>query len=525
MNKRHVLCGVTSICLVAATLAVEPVVELSKPVPVASDGRVLVKGTQSLPQATPESQGVDSAAVLKWVEAAPALDSVHSFVLVRHGKVIAQGAWAPYDLDRPHQLYSHSKSFTSTAIGFLVDDGLLDLDELVCEIFPEKFPSDADLKMKMLRVRDLLTMNTGCTDIDYPLRRPEEPDWVKSFFATPIGVNPGTRYRYDSCATHMLAAIVEKKTGKKTMDFLDERLFRPLGFGTIYSHTSPTGVACGGWGMYARTPDLAKFGQLYLQEGLWNGERILSRDWVRLATAKHTMSGFPPARSPITDWTSGYGFQFWRCRHNAYRADGSHGQYTVVMPDQDAVLSTTCCLPDMGKLLQITWDILLPAMKDAPCAENAAERQALADRLAGLQLPVVAGEKIAAHPLPVQAFPLEDNRRGYTAVRLEPTDKGLVCRLTVDKVGEQTFAVGDGVWAQSAIYVCEKGKTFEMLGDLLDEQPVSASGAWTAPDRFTVKLLFTDQAHRLILDFVNTDGVWSVKGDHVGLGGCTFRSR
>ena len=384
---------------------------------------------------------------------------------------------------------------------------------------------DADLKMKMLRVRDLLTMNTGCTDIDYPLRRPEEPDWVKSFFATPIGVNPGTRYRYDSCATHMLAAIVEKKTGKKTMDFLDERLFRPLGFGTIYSHTSPTGVACGGWGMYARTPDLAKFGQLYLQEGLWNGERILSRDWVRLATAKHTMSGFPPARSPITDWTSGYGFQFWRCRHNAYRADGSHGQYTVVMPDQDAVLSTTCCLPDMGKLLQITWDILLPAMKDAPCAENAAERQALADRLAGLQLPVVAGEKIAAHPLPVQAFPLEDNRRGYTAVRLEPTDKGLVCRLTVDKVGEQTFAIGDGVWAQSAIYVCEKGKTFEVLGDLLDEQPVSASGAWTAPDRFTVKLLFTDQAHRLILDFVNTDGVWSVKGDHVGLGGCTFRSR
>lgn len=485
----------------------------------------VVSSAVGLPEATPESQGVDSAAVTRWVDAASAMDAVHSFVLVRHGKVIAQGAWAPYDLDRPHQLYSHSKSFTSTAIGFLVDDGLLDLDELVCEIFPERFPSDADAKLKMLRVRDLLTMNTGFADSDYPRRRPEEPDWVKGFFATPVGVNPGTRYRYDSCATHMLAAIVEKRTGKKTMDFLDERLFRPLGFGEIYSHVSPTGVACGGWGMYARTPDLAKFGQLYLQEGKWNGAQILSRDWVRLATAKHTMSGFPPARTPITDWTSGYGFQFWRCRHNAYRADGSHGQYTVVMPDQDAVLSTTCCLPDMGKLLEITWDILLPAMKDAPLAENAGERKALADRLAALQLPVVAGERIAAHQVPVQAFPLADNRRGYTAVRLEPTDKGLVCRLTVDKVGEQAFAVGDGVWAQSAIYVCEKGKTFEVAGDLLDEQPVSASGAWTAPDCFTVKLLFTDQAHRLTIDFVRKDGNWSVKGDHCGLAGCTFQSR
>ena len=478
-----------------------------------------------LPTATPESQGVDSAAVARWVDAASAMDAVHSFVLVRHGKVIAQGAWAPYDLDRPHQLYSHSKSFTSTAIGFLVDDGRLDLDELVCEIFPEKFPSDADAKMKMLRVRDLLTMNTGFADSDYPRRRPEEPDWVKGFFATPVGVNPGTRYRYDSCATHMLAAIVEKRTGKKTMDFLDERLFRPLGFGEIYSHVSPTGVACGGWGMYARTPDLAKFGQLYLQEGKWNGAQILSRDWVRLATAKHTMSGFPPARTPITDWTSGYGFQFWRCRHNAYRADGSHGQFTIVMPDQDAVLSTTCCISDMGKLLQNTWDILLPAMGAAPRAENASACQALAAKTAALQLPVVAGEPIAAHALPAQAFKIAENRRGYASARLETTEKGPVCHLTVKGVGEQTFSLGSGTWAKSAIYVCDRKRAFEVAGDLLGEQPVSASGAWTSPDCLSVKLLFTDQAHRIQLDFVQADGVWTLKGNHVGLAGCTFKGR
>lgn len=473
-----------------------------------------------LPHATPESQGVDSAAVMKWVEAASAMDAVHSFVLVRHGKVIAEGAWAPYALDRPHQLYSHSKSFTATAIGFLVDDGLLDLDELVCDIFPERFPADADMKMRMLRVRDLLTMNTGCNDSDYPRKQPNEPDWVKSFFRTPTGVNPGLRYRYDSCATHMLAAIVEKRTGRKMMDFLDERLFRPLDFGTIYSHTSPTGVACGGWGMYARTPDLAKFGLLYLNEGKWNGQQILSRDWVRLASAKQTMSGFPPARTPITDWTSGYGFQFWRCRHNAYRADGSHGQFTIVMPDQDAVLSTTSCVGDMGRLLQITWDILLPAMSVEARAENPSAQAALDARTRALKLPVVAGEPTATHPLPTQTFTFASNRRGYETVRLENTEKGVVCHLTVKDVGEETFRLGEGDWAPGAIYVCEKGKAFENAGDLLDAQPVCASAAWTSPDRYSVKLLFTDQAHRLMLDFVRKDGVWSVIGDHFGLGGC-----
>ncbi|MGN0854273.1 MAG: serine hydrolase domain-containing protein [Kiritimatiellia bacterium] len=473
-----------------------------------------------LPHATPESQGVDSAAILRWVEAASAMEAVHSFVLVRHGKVIAEGAWAPYALDRPHQLYSHSKSFTATAVGFLVDDGKLDLDELVCEIFPEKFPADADARMRMLRVRDLLTMNTGCRDSDYPRRQPNESDWVKSFFRTPTGVNPGTRYRYDSCATHVLAAIVEKRTGRKLMDFLDERLFRPLDFGTIYSHTSPTGVACGGWGMYARTPDLAKFGLLYLNEGAWNGRQILSRDWVRLASAKQTMSGFPPARTPITDWTSGYGFQFWRCRHNAYRADGSHGQFTVIMPDQDAVLSTTSCIVDMGRLLQITWDILLPAMTAEPRAENPAAQAALAATARALTLPVVAGAPLAAHALPTETFAFADNRRGYETIRLVRSAQGLVGHLTVKGIGEETFPIGDGVWAAGAIHVCEKGRTFENLGDLLDEQPVSASGAWTAPNRYSLKLLFTDQAHRLVLDFVCKDGAWTLVGEHVGLGGC-----
>ncbi len=473
-------------------------------------------------RATPESQGISSAAVAEWVRAEGEQDAIHSFVLVRHGRVIAQGAWAPYDLDRPHQLYSHSKSFTATAIGFLVDDRRLDLDRRLVEIFPDRFPTDADPKALALRVRDLLTMNTGFDGSDNMCAHPEEPDWLKSFFATKPGVWPGTRYRYDSCATYALAAVAERISGKPMMEFLRERLFDPLGFGEVYSHVSPTGVACGGYGMYARTPDLAKFGLLYLNGGEWNGRRLLSRDWVRLATAKQTKSGFPPADEPVTDWTSGYGFQFWRCLHGAYRADGSHGQFTIVMPEQDAVVSMTACATDMGRMLRLVWDVLLPVMKDAPLPPDPEAHARLEAQLKDLSLSVVAGAEKGSCPLPSETFAFKPNRRGYRSVRLERTAGGLVCRLAIDKVGEQTFPVGVGAWAKGCVWTCERGKKHEDIGDLLGEQPVAASGAWTAPDRFSVKLLFLDQAHRLTLDFARTDGKWSVAGRHVGLRGCSL---
>ncbi len=469
----------------------------------------------ALSRAVPESQGVSSAAILKWVQAESKLDAVHSFVLVRHGRVIAQGAWAPYDLDRPHQLYSHSKSFTSTAIGFLVDDGKLDLDCPLIDLFPDKIPVDADEKVRALRVRDLLTMNTGFEGSDNMRAHPEEPDWLKSFFATKPGVWPGTRFRYDTCATYVLAAIVEKISGKPMMAFLQERLCRPLGFGRAYTHVSPTGVACGGYGLYVRTPDLAKFGLLYLNEGEWNGQRLLSRDWVRLASAKQTASN--PGSG---DWSCGYGFQFWRCRHGAYRADGSHGQYTIVMPDQDAVLSVTACLPNMGAILEPVWDILLPAMKKTPLSPDPKAYAELTAYLNALALPIVAGAAQGAQRLPTEAFAFKANARGYKTVRIEQTTSGLACRLVIDKVGEQSFPIGVGRWADGRIWVCERGKTFEDIGDLLDEQPVATSGGWMSPNCFSLKTLFLDQAHRLELDFTHTNGTWTVSGRHVGLGGC-----
>jgi len=194
-------------------------------------------------KATPESQGVPSAAIVRWIDACEREigpeHSLHGFVVVRHGKVIAEGTWAPYDtLNRPHMLYSHSKSFTSTAIGFLVDDGKLDLDARVLSFFPDKAPANPSPNLQALRVRDLLTMNVGASVSD-PQKKKPDGDWVRIFLANDIDREPGTVFKYDSCATHMLAAIAERVSGMKLMDFLKARLFDPLGMGVPGPRSPP----------------------------------------------------------------------------------------------------------------------------------------------------------------------------------------------------------------------------------------------------------------------------------------------
>ena len=324
-------------------------------------------------------------------------------------------------------LYSHSKSFTSTAIGFLVDDGKLDLDARVLSFFPDKAPAKPSANLRALRVRDLLTMNVGASVSD-PQKKNPDGDWVRIFLANDIEKEPGTVFKYDSCATHMLAAIAERVTGMKLMDFLKARLFDPLGMTSPWSTVSPTGVACGGWGMNMTTRDLARFGQLYLDQGMWEGKRLLSREWVALATARQTWSGaIAVTGEDGSDWHQGYGFQFWRCRHNAFRADGASGQYTIVMPEQDAVVSIHAGLRDMQQEINLVWDHLLPAFGPKPLPEDAAAQQALAARCAALKLPVQTGSAaapalpcanaaVSKNPLNVKSGTLEKAPQGWALV-------------------------------------------------------------------------------------------------------------
>lgn len=334
----------------------------------------------ALPRSTPEAQGVSSAVIRAYINAADQkVNTMHSFMLVRHGQVVAEGWWKPEAADKPHVMHSLSKSFTSTAVGLAITEGKLSLDDQVLKFFPEEAPANPSDKLKAMRVRDLLTMNCGHeVEVKFTTNAP----WVQAFLSHPVAHKPGTHFLYNTPGTHMLSAIVRKVTGETVLDYLKPRLFEPLGIENPVWGTSPQGNTLGGWGLYVRTEDIAKFGQLYLQKGAWQGKQLIPASWVAQATAKQVSNGSDPTR----DWDQGYGFQFWRCRHGAYRGDGANGQFCIVLPDQDVVIAITADTRDMQSELNVVWDDLLPAFHSNPLPPNPEELGKLRDTLANLQV-------------------------------------------------------------------------------------------------------------------------------------------
>lgn len=298
---------------------------------------------------------------------------LHSIMIVQHGNVIAQQWLGEGKEDEPHILNSVSKTFTATAVGLAIAEGRMKVTDKVISFFPDKLPATVSDNLAAMTVHDLLTMNCG-HDID-PTRAIEEKagsDWVQEFLAFPVKHKPGTFFTYNSLGTYMLSAIVQKVTGEKVVDYLYPRLFRPLGIVNVKWKESPQGINTGGWGLYLKTEDLAKMGQLLLQKGKWNGRQILPEDWVKEASACQVPSlpaGMKPemlkqskVKPQTSDWLQGYGYQMWQCRHNAYRADGANGQYILVLPEKDAVIAVTANIPDMQAELNLIWKYLLPAL-------------------------------------------------------------------------------------------------------------------------------------------------------------------
>lgn len=334
---------------------------------------------QRLPRSAPEAQGVSSAAIQAFIEAADReVDSMHSFMLLRNGHVVAEAWWAPESPDKPHVLWSLSKSFTSTAVGLAVAEGKLSIDDPVIGFFPDSLPPEPSANLKAMRVRDLLTMTTGHQD-EVNLR--EQSDWIRAFLAHPVPHKPGTHFRYNTPATFMQSAIVQQVTGQTVLEYLGPRLFEPLGIAAPRWDNNPQGISIGGYGLYLRTEEIAKFGQLQLQKGTWNGQTLIPESWVELATSKQVSNG----SNPESDWDQGYGFQFWRCRHNAFRGDGKDGQFCVVLPEQNAVVVLTANTGNMQAELNIVWDKLLPAFQPQALPENPAAVAALRETIAGLR--------------------------------------------------------------------------------------------------------------------------------------------
>jgi CubicO group peptidase (beta-lactamase class C family) len=349
-------------------------------------------GNILLPRSSPEAQGVSSASIREFVETANGqVDTMHSFILVRHGQVVSEGWWKPEAPDKPHVMHSLSKSFTSTAVGLAVADGKLSIDDPVLKFFPEDTPPNPSQKLQAMRVRDLLTMSTGHET--EPKFTPEA-SWVSTFLAHPVPHKPGAHFLYNSPGTHMLSAIVRKVTGETVLDFLKPRLFEPLGIENPEWGVSPQGNTLGGWGLKICTEDIAKFGQLYLQKGQWNGKQLIPASWVEQATSKQVSNGSDPTK----DWDQGYGFQFWRCRHGAYRGDGAFGQFCVVLPEQDAIIAITADTRDMQAELNVVWDKLLPAFHPSALPPNSDEEARLKASIATLAVPASHVENLLKPP-------------------------------------------------------------------------------------------------------------------------------
>ncbi len=344
----------------------------------------------SLPRSTPEQQGVSSQAIIDFLDSAVTnKNEFHSFMFVRHGKVIAEGWWSPYQPELKHTMYSLSKSFTATAVGLAVQQNKLKLTDRVVSFFPEQVPDTASQYLRELTVKDLLTMSVG-QEPDPTGKVVVDSNWVRSFFATPILYKPGTKFLYNSAATYMLSAIVTKVTGQKVYDYLTPRLFEPLGIENADWETDPQGYNTGGWGLRLKTEDIAKFGQLFLQEGKWKRKRILSKKWVKEASTAKIIQHpeLPKEKRDSSDWEQGYCYQMWRGRNNAYRGDGAFGQFCLIMPDQDAVIAITSEAFDMQDELNAIWKFLLPAMKKKKLPANDSLVQQMKLQLQSLSLPI-----------------------------------------------------------------------------------------------------------------------------------------
>jgi len=452
-----------------------------------------VQQVELLSKSTPEAEGISSQAILDFVEAAEKEqpNALHSLMIVRHGRIVAEGWWNPYNADSPHLLYSLSKSFTSTAIGLAVGEDLVSLDDEVISFFPDKVPENPSENLSSMRIRDLLRMTTGHASDTYGRIQGHPDGWVAGFLSLPVEHKPGSIFIYNTGATYMLSATIQKVTGQTLTDFLQPRLFDPLEIKKPFWRSDPEGINVGGTGLYVTTRDIAKLGQLYLQKGNWKGEQILTEEWVKAATSLQTSNG----SSPDSDWDQGYGYQFWRCRNNLYRGDGAFGQYCIVMPQHNAVVAITSGSNDMQGIMNLVWDHLLAALEKEALPANEEALGSLNSKLESLALSTVQGDETQAIAKTISGkkYTMEGNMQGIDAIALvtEGEEKSITFWT---KEGEQSIPVGYNQMLKGEMIMSGTGKV-----------AAASSGAWTSSDTYKIRMYNYESPHAITYD-IKFDG-------------------
>ncbi|WP_022918161.1 serine hydrolase domain-containing protein [Ruania albidiflava] len=446
---------------------------------------------------TPDAAGVPSSAVLAVLDR---LDqrglNTHSLLIAHRGVLAFEGYWAPYTAQTPHRLYSASKSYVAVAIGTLVDDAALTLTDRLADHFPDKVPADMHPYVAAMTVEDLLTMRTAHAGTTY--KKVDDPDWVRTFFTVPPDRVPGMVFSYDTSATVVLTALVERLSGQHLPEYLMDRVLGPIGVqqpvtalvspaGTTAEQRAgrptwremadnPHGVAHGGSGLFTTPRDFLRFAQLCLQQGRWGGEQIVSAGFMQAATGYQTSTVHTGGHLP--DSRCGYGYQFWRTRNGGFSARGMGGQIALCLPEEELVVVTTG--DNQGRtgteqaFFDAVWDELLPALHglraDHPGDDDAPEAVAELERVrAGLALP----------PVPVRGgshaeggftgrWAVDDQHSTFTTLAVSVGAHRGDLHLT-DRAGQQrTFAFGIGALVRGKL----PGYGYETLtsGAWLDEQ-------------------------------------------------------
>lgn len=411
------------------------------------------EATQILERSTPEAEGVSSQGIIDFINEINAEGiEAHSFMFLRHGKVIAEGWWKPYGPDLKHLMYSASKSITSLGIGIAIDEGRLQVTDKVISFFSEYMTDSISENMKILTVKDLLTMSVGQEQDPAFIYQRSSEDWIWGFLHTPPVHKPGTVMMYNNFATFMLSAIIQKVTGQMLFNYLQPRLFEPLDIRNIEWDYNRQGITLGMIGSRLHTEDLARIGQLVLQKGRWGNRQIVSSEYIEEAGKfQITTNNEGKTEDELNDGEKGYGYQFWRGSHNSFRMDGMGGQLVIIMPDHDAVVVLTSNVRSSQVEMDQIWKHLVPAMKEEKLTANPDLNQKLNETLAPLtRMPdletnipselddAISGKKIS----------MNENRMGIKSISFLFADNK--CRISIEKESDETNIVaGIGEWEYS----------------------------------------------------------------------------
>ena len=449
-----------------------------------------------LPRSTPEEQGVPSKALVALFDSLHALPltDMHAVVVMRHGRVIGEMYPKPYAPEYRHTMYSCSKTFVGIAVGLAIEDNRLRLDDRVAVIFPELLPNSVSKDLADMTVRHLLTMASGVKP-DWNMRS-RGTEWIRTFLSKPVK-EPGTQYAYDSMVSYMLAAVVQKVTGKKLTEYLQERVFTPMNVTEWAWEESPEGVNTGGWGVHIQPESLAKFGQLILNEGRWEGKQLVPAEWIREMCKKHRETG-----------REVYGYHIWHCggHDGAVRADGALGQYVISVLDKDmVVVMTEATLGNGRDQRRLIWDVLLPQIQDEPLPANKKDYQKLLKKQDSYKLAEVKGKASSAFALnwKNKTIELGKNTFGWKSLKLN-FDKKLVT-MTVTETSGRSYELPFGYqqWMTTTFdayppYSITPIDRFKGL-----EGPYYASGsyAWISKEELQLKVHYVNWVSALEMTF------------------------